>query len=77
MGGRLVTLASGEDSHFVSSLATTPDTGPGSPWLGGYQPPGSPEPDGGWCWVTGEPNESDGEHTLIFWGGPVWNDWTD
>lgn len=23
-------------------------------WLGGYQLPGSPEPDGGWVWVTGE-----------------------
>ena len=23
-------------------------------WLGGYQSPGSPEPDGGWTWVTGE-----------------------
>lgn len=24
-------------------------------WLGGFQPLGSPEPDGGWMWVTGEP----------------------
>ncbi len=24
-------------------------------WLGGFQPPGSPEPAGGWQWVTGEP----------------------
>jgi hypothetical protein len=24
-------------------------------WLGGYQPPESEEPDGGWIWVTGEP----------------------
>ena len=40
------------------------------PWLGGLQPPGSPEPGGGWQWVTGEafsysnwhlgqPNEAD------------------
>lgn len=24
-------------------------------WLGGFQPPGSPEPAGGWQWITGEP----------------------
>jgi len=24
------------------------------PWLGGYQPKGSPEPDGGWVWMSGE-----------------------
>ena len=24
-------------------------------WTGGFQAPGSPEPDGGWGWVTGEP----------------------
>lgn len=23
-------------------------------WLGGYQSPGSPEPHGGWQWITGE-----------------------
>ena len=47
-------------------------------WLGGYQPPGSSEPDGGWSWVTGEewnydnwwyyePNDIDTiENVLIF-----------
>lgn len=25
------------------------------PWLGGFQLYGSPEPDGNWQWVTGEP----------------------
>ena len=29
--------------------------GPWGPWLGGFQPEGSPEPAGGWQWVTGEP----------------------
>ena len=24
-------------------------------WIGGYQPPGSPEPAGNWTWITGEP----------------------
>lgn len=27
------------------------------PWIGLYQPPGSPEPDEGWMWVTGQPLE--------------------
>lgn len=27
------------------------------PFLGGYQPEGSPEPDGGWIWLSGEPWE--------------------
>ncbi len=27
------------------------------PWIGLYQPEGSPEPDGGWMWVTGEAAE--------------------
>lgn len=47
-------------------------------WLGGFQPPGSPEPAGGWQWITGEafvytnweptePNNSGGnENRLLF-----------
>ncbi len=58
--------------------------------LGGYQPAGSPEPDGGWTWITGEtwsytnwypgePNDEGGEDTLaIFIEGSAqygyWND---
>lgn len=51
-------------------------------WIGGFQAPGSPEPAGGWGWVTGEafvynnwepvnpePNNGDGqgEDKLAFW----------
>ena len=54
-------------------------------WLGGYQPAGSPEPGGGWRWVTGEPwgytawspvepNNAEGEDTLQFESGGRWND---
>ncbi len=58
------------------------------PWIGLYQPPGSPEPDGGWTWVTGEaldysnwwtlegpePNDMAGiEHFGHFFGGGLDN----
>ena len=61
--------------------------GVGSPWIGGFQPPGSPEPAGGWQWVTGEPfvyanwaagepNDTGGtEDGIEFFSGPgTWND---
>jgi hypothetical protein len=65
-GGYLVTLTSAAENDFVFSLV---DRGffwePGAwdsyqwltgPWLGGIQAPNSPEPAGGWGWVTGEPS---------------------
>lgn len=62
-GGYLATLTNAEENAFVYDLIADDDsfwnefdygtrTGP---WLGGFQPPNSPEPDGGWQWVTGEP----------------------
>ena len=62
-GGHLVTITSAEENAFVFSLVRC-DTafwyldayGNGlGPWLGGYQPSGSVEPDEGWRWVTDEP----------------------
>ena len=60
------------------------------PWLGGYQPSGSPEPDSGWRWVTtepfsfrdwspGEPDNAGEENALNFGESPsgrlsTWND---
>jgi hypothetical protein len=38
-------MSDGEESSLQVSLG---------PWIGLYQPPGSPEPAGGWTWVTGE-----------------------
>jgi hypothetical protein len=38
-------ISDGEENPLQVSLG---------PWIGLYQPPGSPEPAGGWTWVTGE-----------------------
>jgi poly(3-hydroxybutyrate) depolymerase len=63
--GHLATITSQAESDF---LLANYGRGPSSLfgyWLGGFQPPGSPEPAGNWRWVTGEPwdfaNWSSGE----------------
>jgi hypothetical protein len=49
--GHLATITSSAENAFISTqLGTTQFA-----WLGGEQPPGSLEPDGGWQWITGEP----------------------
>ena len=99
MGGHLATITSAAENDYVYSLVANDDRfwykygtdliGLG-PWLGGYQPPGSPEPSGGWRWVTGEPftysnwasgqpDNYRGEDYLHYWGagtpkGSKWND---
>ena len=57
MGGYLVTITSQAENDFVYDLINYDMywDGPSGPWIGGYQPPGSPEPAGGWTWVTDEP----------------------
>jgi hypothetical protein len=51
--GHLVTITTAQENIFLT------DSFGGdalhSHWIGGYQPDGSVEPDGGWTWVTGEP----------------------
>jgi len=58
-GGYLATITSGEESAFVLKVVSYPQffsaaNGTGLA-LGGFQQDGAKEPDGGWCWVTGEP----------------------
>lgn len=64
-GGYLAAITSAAENQFVFSLVDAPQywrdhtafsiTYSMGPWLGGYQPPSSAEPAGGWLWVTGEP----------------------
>ena len=62
-GGYLATLTSQAENDFVFGLVDSsaywyerPGSGAlAGPWLGGYQLPGTPEPDSGWRWVTSEP----------------------
>ena len=85
LSGYLTTITSAAESDWICSQF------PGRFWLGGYQPEGSEEPDGGWEWVTeesweytswrlGEPNDADGaENSLHRWPGECdgTGDWND
>jgi len=81
--GHLATITSQNENDLIAGSLP-----PGaSYWIGGFQPPGSPEPDGNWQWITGEsldytnwnaeaPNETgyggENEDRLEFDG--EWND---
>ena len=71
MGGYLATLTSADENAFVFGLAddqaywtSVSDGRNYGPWLGGFQPPGSAEPGGGWEWVNGE-----GPFSFTAWSG--------
>jgi hypothetical protein len=90
LGGYLATVTSQAENDF---LWNTFDIGtpqqpplPGHPLLGGFQLPGTPEPDTGWQWVTGEewnytnwgsgqPDDAwGGQDYLTFWYDNTWCD---
>ncbi|NUN98816.1 MAG: hypothetical protein HUU16_21900 [Candidatus Omnitrophica bacterium] len=95
-GGYLATIGSSAENWFIyynlASLPTTHGAGTNeNRWIGGYQPAGSPEPSGGWRWVTtepfsftawmsGEPNNfgADGAENYLEMprGSYVWNDFS-
>ena len=54
LSGHLATITSQGETDFVNALFAGES---GSTWIGGYQPPGSDEPEGGWEWITAEPWE--------------------
>ena len=66
-GGYLATVTSDEEAEFLLNLVQdekywfqwneTHNYIMNGPFLGGYQPAGSNEPDGNWQWVSGEPFE--------------------
>lgn len=95
--GYLATISSQTENDFVydSVYLTVFTNYPGITgqgdwvWLGGYQLDGSPEPAGGWTWVTDEPfdytnwnasqpSDSQGggiaQNYLLMWHGGYWND---
>jgi len=52
--GHLATITSAEENLWITNnLGGLPALD--GRWLGGYQLPGSSEPDGGWTWITDEP----------------------
>jgi len=88
-GSNLATITSQAEDDFVFRLINKPAFwyGEMGPLLGGFQPPGSVEPAGGWRWVTGEPwgythwagGQPDdaagaGEDVAHYWRGYQWND---
>lgn len=96
--GDLATLTSADENAFVFALADFPQfwamDGAGNNeghYLGGFQPEGSPEPAGGWQWVTGEawsytswmsgePNNWGGEEDFLCYfaiGGARTDRWND
>src|SRR5215831_10672657 len=91
-GGYLATVTSSAENDFIFGFINNVRFwhGYSGPWLGGYQDPGTQQPNANWRWVTGEPwsysnwqtgqpNDSGGkaEDKLQFGFGPiaaVWND---
>jgi hypothetical protein len=59
-GGYLATILSQEENEFVFGLVDAPQfwvpsvSSLSGPWLGGIQPDGSVEPDGGWEWLNSD-----------------------
>ena len=71
--GHLATITSAEENAFIFN--TFKDSAYNIFFLGGFQPKGSAEPDGGWQWITGETwsytNWSPGEPNNTYSGGGI------
>lgn len=81
----LVTITSAPENDFI--IANFPEVaGELGYWIGGSQPPDSPEPDGGWQWVTdeayvysnwqaGQPDDAGSQDAIHFYTDPgKWDD---
>ena len=69
--GHLATITTPEEDLYLENLRrASPQVGGASQlWVGGYQLPGSIEPDGGWVWINNE-GAIPGQN-----GGPVYANW--
>lgn len=83
LAGHLVTITSQQENDF---LVTNLDI-PQNSWIGAFQPPGTPEPNTGWQWLTGEtfgftswaagePNDAGNNEDCAHWwiNDGEWND---
>jgi len=55
LGGHLITISDAAENDWVCTNFLNYAGGPRALWIGLFQPPGSPEPTGGWIWSSGEP----------------------
>jgi hypothetical protein len=55
VGGDLVTINDLEENQWLFATFVPPPTCSRF-WIGLYQIPGSPEPGGGWVWISGDPS---------------------
>ena len=89
LGGHLASINTQQENDWVYNVVVDPITDL-SVWIGLYQEPGSPEPAGGWKWLSGEPlvytNWNDGEPNNgggvehfgeFFYQTGKWNDTSD
>ena len=90
--GHLAVLTSDVENLFIKDTFYPAPGGIGAAWIGGFQPPGTPEPDVGWEWVTGEawdyttwsrttePSDSGSGEDCLAYGFeyyPGWGEWND
>ena len=79
-GGHLASIPNQEKLNFILANFSYDTV-----WIGGFQPDGSPEPAGGWTWITGEPwdftnwsssepNNVGNEMYLEMFSNGKWND---
>jgi hypothetical protein len=85
-GGHLATFR--DQQEWLSGRSVINQFGSQNAWIGAYQPTGSPEPGGGWTWITGqpwsftawlagEPNQNQGQNedaVYVGFNGGGWND---
>jgi Lectin C-type domain len=89
--GHLATITSQAENNFIRGILPSQTFQYPTCWIGGFQAPGSLEPNGGWGWVTGElwvygnwaagepSNSPPGEGFLEIYAnqGSWWGQWND